>query len=72
MFNDVAMERIGDGLSTVEGKVCEVDEDGDLILPRRTQHTGNCSSTIRIIGFSSHLCLLIVFSSFSNLVLLIF
>ncbi|XP_073295792.1 uncharacterized protein [Primulina huaijiensis] len=45
-----AVEWIGDGSGTVGAKVCEVDEDGDLILPRRTQQTdrGNDSFVITI------------------------
>ncbi|XP_073127141.1 uncharacterized protein [Henckelia pumila] len=44
------VEWIGDGWGTMGAKVCEVDEDGDLILPRRTRQTdrGNDSFVITI------------------------
>ncbi|KZV56096.1 Developmentally regulated G-protein 1 isoform 1 [Dorcoceras hygrometricum] len=45
-----AVESHRDGLDTAGAKVCEVDEDGDLILPRRTEQTdwGNDSFVITI------------------------
>ncbi|XP_073126740.1 uncharacterized protein [Henckelia pumila] len=47
------LEWIGDGWGTMGAKVCEVDEDGDLILPRQTQQTdrGNASFVITIQPF---------------------